>query len=250
ASRRDGPEDTHAQPAERALGCRAGEAQGGPEVAAESQDDRGRGEDGGHPRHPTHEEGGGGPECRARPHVGTSVLAEASAEHRVDAGHRHEREGGEQVGEQPRPAGQQDRNLAGHEKDADAHDAVHPQREQRAEAEHLGRRAPARRCERGRGGGHGASRTAAYFAARSTISITSSVCTRSSSSFALMPSVSIVMQKGHDTAMTSGLAWSASSVRSKLTRLSAGSSIHMRPPPAPQQRAKLWWRCGTSSTVA
>ena len=50
------------------------------------------------------------------------------------------------------------------------------------------------------------------------------------------------MQNGHETATTSGFVASAWSVRSRFTRLSASSSIHMRPPPAPQHMPARPWR--------
>jgi len=79
-----------------------------------------------------------------------------------------------------------------------------------------------------------------YFTTRSTISTTSSVWTRSSRSFALMPvGEHRHAERLHDTAMTSGFVSRACSVRSTFTRLSGSSSIHMRPPPAPQAHAEV-----------
>ena len=64
-----------------------------------------------------------------------------------------------------------------------------------------------------------------------------------------MPSESIVMQNGHETAITSGFVSSAWSVRSRFTRLSGSSSIHMRPPPAPQHMPKCLCRCISTSSA-
>jgi hypothetical protein len=54
--------------------------------------------------------------------------------------------------------------------------------------------------------------------------------------FCAMPSDSIVVQNGQAVEMRSGSSSSASSMRSMLTRLPMSSSIHMRAPPAPQQK--------------
>src|SRR5215510_2848370 len=62
----------------------------------------------------------------------------------------------------------------------------------------------------------------------STISITSSVCTLSSRSFALIPSESIVMQNGHDTAITSGPGASAAAHTELPVPLHL---LHLRPGP-------------------
>src|SRR5690625_7805806 len=50
-------------------------------------------------------------------------------------------------------------------------------------------------------------------------------------------------QNGHAVETVSGLVVSASSTRSVLMRLPIRSSIHMRAPPAPQQKPRSLWRC-------
>jgi len=52
---------------------------------------------------------------------------------------------------------------------------------------------------------------------------------------AAMPSVVIVKQNGHETANVRAPVARASAMRLYPTRLSALSSNHIRPPPAPQQ---------------
>ncbi len=53
-------------------------------------------------------------------------------------------------------------------------------------------------------------------------------------------------QKGQAVETMSGLRERASSTRSLLTRLPMRSSIHMRAPPAPQQKPRSLWRCISS----
>ena len=65
----------------------------------------------------------------------------------------------------------------------------------------------------------------------------------------LIPSSIIVMQNGHATATASAPVASSSSVRSTLMRYPCVSSIHMRPPPAPQQRPRLFVRAGSTSLI-
>ena len=55
-----------------------------------------------------------------------------------------------------------------------------------------------------------------------------------------MPSVIITLQKGQAVAMMSALVSRASPVRRSLMR-GDSSSIHMRPPPAPQQKLFSEW---------
>ncbi|RII06830.1 hypothetical protein DSC45_35370 [Streptomyces sp. YIM 130001] len=50
-------------------------------------------------------------------------------------------------------------------------------------------------------------------------------------------------QNGQAVETMSGLRDSASSTRSVLMRLPMRSSIHMRAPPAPQQKPRSLWRC-------
>ncbi len=59
--------------------------------------------------------------------------------------------------------------------------------------------------------------------------------TGTSAPCAFTPSAIIVMQKGQATAISSACVASASPARSTLMRVPTVSSIHMRPPPAPQQ---------------
>src|SRR5919106_4700789 len=59
----------------------------------------------------------------------------------------------------------------------------------------------------------------------------------------LMASASITMQYGQAVPTTSAPVARASSVRSRLTRLPMRSSIHMRAPPAPQQKPRSRQRC-------
>ena len=63
------------------------------------------------------------------------------------------------------------------------------------------------------------------------------------------PSVIIVMQNGHATAIWSAPVASSSSLRSTFTRLPTFSSIHMRPPPAPQHNPLLFVRGGSTSST-
>ncbi|GFJ79822.1 hypothetical protein Phou_040020 [Phytohabitans houttuyneae] len=52
----------------------------------------------------------------------------------------------------------------------------------------------------------------------------------------------MVWQKGQPTAIVLAPVASASSTRSTLMRLPIRSSIHMRAPPAPQQKDRSWFR--------
>jgi hypothetical protein len=49
--------------------------------------------------------------------------------------------------------------------------------------------------------------------------------------------------------MVSGLSSRASSIRSVLMRLPMRSSIHMRAPPAPQQKPRFLQRCISSAST-
>src|SRR5579884_66556 len=60
---------------------------------------------------------------------------------------------------------------------------------------------------------------------------------------AVIESPSITRQYGQAVEMTSGLVDSASSTRSVLIRLPIRSSIHIRAPPAPQQKPRSLQRC-------
>src|SRR5579872_1623839 len=79
------------------------------------------------------------------------------------------------------------------------------------------------------------------FATTSAMSYTGTVA-----SFALTPSLIIVMQKGQAVAIASAPVASSSCVRSMLIRLPCVSSIHMRPPPAPQHMPRLLLRSGST----
>src|SRR4051812_50117944 len=59
-------------------------------------------------------------------------------------------------------------------------------------------------------------------------------------------SVSITRQNGQAVDTMSGFTDSASSTRSLLMRLPIRSSIHIRAPPAPQQKPRSLWRCISS----
>jgi hypothetical protein len=70
--------------------------------------------------------------------------------------------------------------------------------------------------------------------------------TGTSRPFDVTPSVIIVMQNGHAVAIASAPVASSSSVRSTLMRFPVSSSIHMRPPPAPQHSPRLLLRLGST----
>ncbi len=53
-------------------------------------------------------------------------------------------------------------------------------------------------------------------------------------------------QNGQAVETMSGFTDSASSTRSLLMRLPMRSSIHIRAPPAPQQKPRSLWRCISS----
>ncbi len=74
--------------------------------------------------------------------------------------------------------------------------------------------------------------------------MTSSVSLASPELFlAAMASPSMTMQYGQPVEMVSGSVPSASSMRSVLIRLPIRSSIHIRAPPAPQQKPRSLHRC-------
>src|SRR4030042_2358405 len=81
-----------------------------------------------------------------------------------------------------------------------------------------------------------------YFSALATISARSNTRTLSSASLSFRPSSNMVMQYGQQTQIVAGFCCRASSTRATLMRLPVLSSIHMRPPPAPQQKDLSWWR--------
>src|SRR5699024_11302411 len=66
------------------------------------------------------------------------------------------------------------------------------------------------------------------------ISATSIVLMSCSTSFAFVPSLNIVRQNGQALEIIVGSTSIACSVRATFTRAPVVSSVHMRPPPAPQ----------------
>ena len=74
--------------------------------------------------------------------------------------------------------------------------------------------------------------------------MTSSVSLASPELFlALTASPSMTMQYGQPVEIVSGLVPSASLIRSVLIRFPIRSSIHIRAPPAPQQKPRFLHRC-------
>lgn len=68
---------------------------------------------------------------------------------------------------------------------------------------------------------------------------------------ALIPPVNMVLQKGQPVAMSSAPVARACSVRNSLTRRPVVSSMNMRAPPAPQQKAvSREWSISRSSAPA
>src|SRR6202043_2677849 len=67
----------------------------------------------------------------------------------------------------------------------------------------------------------------------------SCTCNRLSAPLAEIPSRNIVRQKGQAVATRGASVLSACSTRSWLMRFPIFSSIHIRPPPAPQQKPRL-----------
>ncbi len=65
----------------------------------------------------------------------------------------------------------------------------------------------------------------------------------------LTESVSMTRQNGQAVETMSGLTERASSTRSLLMRLPIRSSIHIRAPPAPQQKPRSLWRCISSLRI-
>ena len=82
-----------------------------------------------------------------------------------------------------------------------------------------------------------------------TISATSNTCTLLSTPLSFSPSANIVMQYGQATQTVLGSFFNASSVRSILIRLPRLSSSHILPPPAPQQKPRLWFRSISSGAL-
>src|SRR4030042_417753 len=75
-----------------------------------------------------------------------------------------------------------------------------------------------------------------YFSALATISARSNTRTLSSAFLSFSPSSNMVMQYGQQTQIVSEFSFKASSVRATFMRFPVLSSIHIRPPPAPQQK--------------
>jgi len=76
-----------------------------------------------------------------------------------------------------------------------------------------------------------------------TSTISSDSFAAPSAFLAWIASPSITMQNGHAVVTMSGSSSRASSTRSTLMRLPIRSSIHMRAPPAPQQKPRSLHRC-------
>src|SRR5699024_5067012 len=82
---------------------------------------------------------------------------------------------------------------------------------------------------------------------KAKISATSIVLTSCSTSFAFVPSLNIVRQNGQALEIIVGSVSNNCSVRATLIRFPVVSSVHIKPPPAPQHIPLSLFRSGSTN---